>query len=88
VTLTGIVTGALGDGRGSGRIKLEPGEGGGTLVTYDYDAEIGGKVASVGGRLLDGAAKMVIRQFFTALARRAGGAPKHGLFARLFGRRA
>jgi 2-furoyl-CoA dehydrogenase large subunit len=88
VTLTGIVTGALGDGRGSGRIKLEPGEGGGTLVTYDYDAEIGGKVASVGGRLLDGAAKMVIRQFFTALARRAGGAPKHGLFARLFRRRA
>ena len=55
-------------------------------MSYDYDAEIGGKVASVGGRLLDGAAKMVIRQFFTALARRAGGAPKRGLLARLFGR--
>ncbi|MGA8653878.1 MAG: carbon monoxide dehydrogenase subunit G, partial [Xanthobacteraceae bacterium] len=85
VTLTGIVTGALGDGRGSGRVKLTPTADGGTRVTYDYDAEIGGKVASVGGRLLDGAARIVIRQFFTALARQAGGPPKRSLFARLFG---
>ena len=34
---------------------------------------IGGKVASVGGRLLDGAARFVIGQFFAALARHAGG---------------
>ena len=57
-------------------------------MTYDYDAAIGGKVASVGGRLLDGAAKIVIRQFFTALARRAGGARRSGMFARLFGSKA
>ncbi len=49
---------------------------GGTRVTYDYEAAIGGKVASIGGRLLDGAAKMVIRQFFAALARQAGGGAK------------
>ena len=85
VTLTGVVTGALGDGRGSGRITLTP-NGKGTILSYDYDAEIGGKVASIGGRLLDGAAKMVIRQFFAALARKTGGAPKRGFFARLFGR--
>jgi 2-furoyl-CoA dehydrogenase large subunit len=85
VTLTGVVTGALGDGRGSGRITLTPAADGGTTLSYEYDAEIGGKVASIGGRLLDGAAKMVIRQFFTALARRTGGAPKRGFFARLFG---
>jgi 2-furoyl-CoA dehydrogenase large subunit len=86
VTLTGVVSGALGDGHGSGRIKLAPGDNGGTLVMYDYNAAIGGKVASVGGRLLDGAARIVIRQFFTALGRHAGGAPKRGLFARLFGK--
>ena len=86
VTLTGVATGALGDGRGRGRIRLTPAEDGGTHVTYDYDAAIGGKVASVGGRLLDGAARIVIRQFFTALARRAGGAPRRSWFARLFGR--
>ncbi len=87
VTLSGVVTGALGDGRGSGRIKLIPLDDGGTQVTYSYDAAIGGKVASVGGRLLDGATKIVIRQFFTALARRAGGARGRGLLARLFGSR-
>ena len=85
VTLTGVVTGALGDARGTGRIKLAAAPDGGTLVTYDYDAEIGGKVASIGGRLLDGAAKIVIKQFFVALVRHTGGA-KPGLFARLFGR--
>jgi 2-furoyl-CoA dehydrogenase large subunit len=87
VTLTGIVTGALGDARGTGRIRLLPMSDGGVTLAYDYDAEIGGKVASIGGRLLDGAARMVIRQFFTALARKTGGG-KRGLFARLFGGRA
>jgi 2-furoyl-CoA dehydrogenase large subunit len=81
VTLTGAVTGALGDARGTGCIHLEPVENGGTLVSYDYDAAIGGKAASVGGRLLDGAAKIVIRQFFTALARHADG--NRGWFVRL-----
>jgi 2-furoyl-CoA dehydrogenase large subunit len=85
VTLTGKVVGALGDGGGTGRIRLTPDADGGTTLTYDYDAEIGGKVASIGGRLLDGAAKLVIRQFFQALARKTGGV-KPGFFARLFRR--
>ena len=92
VTLSGSVVGALGDGRGDGRITLTPSDDGGTQLAYDYDAEIGGKVASIGGRLLDGAAKIVIRQFFEALARHAGGPPQRGwlarLLARLFWRRA
>jgi 2-furoyl-CoA dehydrogenase large subunit len=75
VTLTGAVVGALGDAHGAGRMTLTPVEDGGTLVSYGYDAVIGGKVASVGGRLLDGAAKVVIRQFFAALARQAGRQP-------------
>lgn len=88
VTLTGTVTGALGDAHGAGRITLTATENSGTLLAYDYEAEIGGKVASIGGRLLDGAAKIVIRQFFEALARHTGGPAKRGLLARLFGRRA
>ena len=86
VTLIGVVVGALGDGRGVGRVTLTATDDGGTRLTYDYDAEIGGKVAAIGGRLLDGAAKIVIRQFFEALARHTGGQRKRGLFARLFGR--
>src|ERR1700739_2472200 len=46
---------------------------GGTSIRYVYEAAIGGKVASIGGRLLDGAARVIIGQFFAALARQAGG---------------
>lgn len=86
VTLTGVVTGALGNGGGTGRITLAATDDGGTTLAYDYDAEVGGKVAAIGGRLLDGAAKIVIRQFFEALARHTGGPQQPGFFARLFGR--
>jgi hypothetical protein len=45
----------------------------------------------VGGRLLDGATQVIIRQFFERLGRRLGapaanGAAKPGLWRRLFGR--
>jgi len=88
VTLSGSADGALGHGGGEGRITLVPRDGGGTTLTYTYDAEIGGKVASIGGRLLDGATRVIIGQFFAALARRAGGSAavggaSLGLWARL-----
>ena len=54
---------------------------GGTRLTYSYDAAIGGKVASIGGRLLDGATRVIIAQFFTALARKAGGGGAAGGFS-------
>lgn len=70
--LTGKASGALGTGEGTGTLSLEPDGAGGTVINYTYEAAVGGKVASVGGRLLDGAAKIIIGQFFTALGRRAG----------------
>jgi 2-furoyl-CoA dehydrogenase large subunit len=73
VTLSGSAEGALGFGNGEGRITLGAIENGGTVIRYEYEAAIGGKVASIGGRLLDGAARVIIGQFFTALARQAGG---------------
>lgn len=73
VTLGGAAEGGLGFGRGEGRITLTPTDRG-TSLHYAYTAEIGGKVASIGGRLLDGAARVIIGQFFAALAREAGGA--------------
>lgn len=86
VTLGGTAEGALGFGGGEGRITLTPDGKGGTVMHYVYDAAIGGKVASIGGRLLDGATKVIIGQFFAALARQAGGAPQDAsssLLARL-----
>jgi 2-furoyl-CoA dehydrogenase large subunit len=92
VTLGGLAEGSLGFGNGEGRITLAPDQQGGTTLDYEYDAAIGGKVASIGGRLLDGAARVIIGQFFSALARHAGGGgpPGRNFFLKLcglFGRR-
>ncbi len=48
-------------------------EGQGTRISYDYRVEISGKAAAIGGRMLEGAAKMVVGQFFTRLAAQIGG---------------
>jgi 2-furoyl-CoA dehydrogenase large subunit len=72
-TLSGSVTGALGSGGGKGRITLTPDGQGGTIVSYTYEAAVGGKIAAVGGRLLEGASRVIIGQFFAALARKVGG---------------
>ena len=45
---------------------------GGTLVTYEGDAQIGGAIASVGQRLLEGATRMVLSQFFKNLEKELG----------------
>jgi len=92
VTLNGRVAGLLGSANGTGHIRLRAAdETTRTVLSYDYEVEIGGKVASVGSRLLDGAARFVIRQFFEALSRQLGGEERRrGWFARLaalFGRR-
>ncbi|MEH2535194.1 2-furoyl-CoA dehydrogenase large subunit [Bradyrhizobium sp. AZCC 1588] len=84
VTLRGQAEGALGFGGAEGRITLAPDGKGGTKLHYSYDAAIGGKVASIGGRLLNGATRVIIGQFFAALARQAGGgAPAGGLLGKL-----
>lgn len=56
------------DGRGStgfvkatARIDLEA-AGESTLMRYDSDAQIGGRIASVGQRLLDSSAKAIVQQ--------------------------
>jgi 2-furoyl-CoA dehydrogenase large subunit len=70
-TLSGGLTGPLGASRGSGRVRLE-GRDGGTNVTYDYSVEISGKVAAVGGRMLEGASRVIVGQFFQRLVAQVG----------------
>jgi 2-furoyl-CoA dehydrogenase large subunit len=67
-------SGPLGSSSGTGRARLEA-ENGGTRVHYEYSIDISGKVAAVGGRMLEGAARILIGAFFEALARQAGGEP-------------
>ncbi len=83
VSLSATATGTLGSGNGSGHVHLFETPEGGTRLAYDYRANVGGKVASVGGRLLDGAARVIIGQFFKALGQQADGAVAKGFWARL-----
>jgi uncharacterized protein len=53
--------------KGEGLLKLAPAAGGGTQVSYDGDVQVGGTIAAVGQRLLDGTAKILIRKFFDKL---------------------
>ena len=52
---------------GSGRIELAP-TNGQTEVKYDGDAAVGGMIASVGQRMIEGAAKKIVDQFFAGAA--------------------
>lgn len=59
------------------RVTLES-DGAGTRMRYDGDAKVGGRVASVGQRLLDASAKAIIKQSLQGLngvivSRAAGG---------------
>jgi hypothetical protein len=52
--------------KGTGTLDLEE-QDGRTLLKYSGDVQVGGPLASVGQRMIDGAAKMMIGQFFTAM---------------------
>jgi 2-furoyl-CoA dehydrogenase large subunit len=83
LTLSGVAEGGLGFGRGAGHVTLHEDSPGRTRIAYRYEAAIGGRIASIGGRLLDGAARVIIGQFFAALAAQADGGRPNGFWARL-----
>ncbi|WP_411880553.1 xanthine dehydrogenase family protein molybdopterin-binding subunit [Polaromonas sp. YR568] len=70
--LAGQGTSSLGTGAGSGTVRLEATVEG-TLLHYDYAAQVGGKVAAVGSRMLEGAARIILAQLFESLGRQATG---------------
>ena len=73
-TVSGGLEGPLGASSGSGKVSLAP-RGDGTVILYNYNVEISGKVAAIGGRMLEGAAKIVVAQFFERLTAQVGGSP-------------
>src|SRR5215472_14586199 len=48
--------GAAGFAKGGAVVKLQD-DAGSTVLTYDVDAQVGGKIAQVGARLIDGTAR-------------------------------
>ncbi len=64
-TLTGEGTGGVaGFAKGSAAVSLTDAEGGGTELTYNVDAKVGGKIAQLGSRLIGGFARKMADQFF------------------------
>ncbi len=73
LTLTGEGKGgAAGFAKGGARVILVVSETG-TLLSYDVDAKVGGKLAQLGSRIIDGFAKKMAEQFFISFQQRIEG---------------
>jgi uncharacterized protein len=67
--------GAAGFAKGGAKVRLEPADGGAaTVLHYTADAQIGGKLAQIGSRLVEGSAKKLADEFFAAFAAQAAAA--------------
>jgi carbon monoxide dehydrogenase subunit G len=65
--------GAAGFGKGGAQVRLAP-EGQGTRLAYSVKASVGGKLAQIGSRLVDAAAKKIANDFFQAFNDMVAGA--------------
>ncbi|HMN85785.1 MAG TPA: carbon monoxide dehydrogenase subunit G [Bauldia sp.] len=73
-TITGEGKGGIaGFAKGGADVKLAD-DPVGTLLTYKASAQVGGKLAQVGARLIDATAKQMADQFFGNFAERLGAA--------------
>ena len=59
--------GAAGFGKGSAKVSLKE-NAEFTILSYSANAQVGGKLAQIGARLVDGAAKKIANEFFTNFA--------------------
>lgn len=99
VTITGEGKGgAAGFAKGGAKVRLTPVEGG-TELAYEVEANVGGKIAQLGSRLIDSFAKKMADDFFTRfqdalegpdegteeVATSTDEAPKKGWFKRMIG---
>jgi uncharacterized protein len=61
--------GVAGFARGGADVRLKPDESGaGTVLTYAVQANVGGKIAQIGSRLVESTARAMAEQFFGKLA--------------------
>ena len=66
--------GAAGFAKGGAVVTLRE-DAGETVLNYNVDAQVGGKIAQVGARLIDGTAKKLADEFFGKFATMVGGPP-------------
>lgn len=56
--------------KGEGTLDFIDADGGGTLINYSGDVQVGGIIASVGQRMIQAAARQIISQFFQEFTKR------------------
>lgn len=65
--------GVAGFGKGSAQVTLEPEGDAATKLSYTAHAQVGGKLAQIGSRLVDGAARKIAGEFFKRFSEHVGG---------------
>ncbi len=66
--------GAAGFAKGGAVVTLRE-DGAETVLNYSVDAQVGGKIAQVGARLIDGTARKLADEFFSKFAAMVGAPP-------------
>ena len=66
--------GAAGFAKGGAVVTLRE-DGADTILNYNVDAQVGGKIAQVGARLIDGTARKLADEFFSKFAAMVGAPP-------------
>ncbi|MGQ0583349.1 MAG: CoxG family protein [Reyranella sp.] len=66
--------GAAGFAKGGAVVTLSE-DGADTILNYNVDAQVGGKIAQVGARLIDGTARKLADEFFGKFTTMVGGPP-------------
>lgn len=67
--------GVAGFAKGTARVRLAEDGPDATVLTYHVNAQVGGKIAQLGARLIDSTAKNLSDQFFTRFANRVAPPP-------------
>lgn len=65
--------GVAGHAKGGARVRLAEDGPNATILTYDVKADVGGKLAQLGGRLIDSTAKKLAGEFFERFGTIVGG---------------
>lgn len=66
--------GTVGTAKGGAKVRLTP-DGDATLLSYDVEAEVGGRLAQLGGPIIDATAKQLAGKFFKQFGAEVEGVP-------------
>jgi len=67
--------GIAGTVKGSAKVRLSE-QAGGTLISYEVDAQVGGRMAQLGGPIIDATARQLAGKFFSRFGERVAGTAK------------